>query len=170
MKTTSESDTRLQPSPTAGPLTAATTGTRHRSMLRTSRLPVSIVRRRSAGSSAEVPQVAEVAAGGERPAVAGDDHGARFGVVVDLREQVGEALVQVVVDRVQVVGPVEADDADRAVGLDRDLVGNVVHGGVLSPGRRRRGQEVGSPRMRVAMMFFWIWDVPPITLWARLYR
>ena len=31
-----------------------------------------------------------------------------------------------------------------------------------------RGQAVGRPRIRVAMMFFWICAVPPMTLWARL--
>ena len=29
-------------------------------------------------------------------------------------------------------------------------------------------QAVGRPRIRVAMMFFWICAVPPMTLWARL--
>ena len=77
----------------------------------------------------ELADVVEVAAGGERPAVAGEHHGAGVTVDVDLRPQVGETLVQVVVDGVEVVGPVQADDADRAVGLDHDLVGHVVHGG-----------------------------------------
>ncbi len=27
-----------------------------------------------------------------------------------------------------------------------------------------------NPKIREAMMFFWICDVPPITLWARLYK
>ena len=42
---------RLQPNPTAGPLTAATTGTRHRAILRTSSRPWRIVLARNAGSS-----------------------------------------------------------------------------------------------------------------------
>ena len=77
----------------------------------------------------ELAEVVEVAAGGERPAVAGQHHRAGLGVDADLRPQVGEPLVQVVVDGVQLVGPVEADDPDRAIGLDHDLVGHVVHGG-----------------------------------------
>ncbi len=43
----------------------------------------------------EFADVVEVAAGRERPAVAGEHHGARVAVDVDLRPQVGETLVQV---------------------------------------------------------------------------
>jgi hypothetical protein len=41
-----------------------------------------------------------------------------------------------VVHRVEVVGPVQADDAHRAVGVDGDLFGDVVHG-ALRPTRTR---------------------------------
>ena len=47
--------------------------------------------------------------------------------------------------------------AERPVGFDHDLVGQVVG-----------GHEVGSLRMRVATRLRWICDVPPMTLWARL--
>ena len=77
----------------------------------------------------QLAEVVEVAAGGERPPVARQHHGAGLGVEADLREEAGEPLVQFVVDGVEIVGPVEADDPDRAVGLDHDLVGHVVHGG-----------------------------------------
>ena len=82
------------------------------------------------------------------------------GVGVELREQVGQARVELVVGGVELLGPVEADDADRAVGLDLDHVGEVVGVVMMS----------GSPRMRVATRFRWICEVPPMTLWARLYR
>ena len=50
--------------------------------------------------------------------------------------------------------PDDAEDGDRS-GLD-----------ARAP---RLIQEVGRPRIRRhAMMFFWICDVPPMTLWARL--
>lgn len=55
-------------------------------------------------------------------------------------------------------GLVEAHDAYRAVGLDVDLRGQVVV------------RHVGSPRIRRAMRLRWICDVPPMTLWDRLYR
>ena len=77
-------------------------------------------------------------------------------VGVDLREQLGQALVQLVVRGVQLLGPVQADDADRPVGLDLDLRRQVV------------GGHAGSPRMRRATRFRWICDVPPMTLCARL--
>ena len=142
MYTTSESATRLHPRPTAGPLTAATTGTRHCSMFSTRRLPCRCVTRRSARSSASSSEVVEVAAGRERPAVAGEHHGPGLAVEADLREQVGEPLVQVVVDGVEVVRAVQADDADRAVGLDHDLVGHVVHGVLPRLLSMRRGRVV----------------------------
>ena len=84
------------------------------------------VSRRSVGVLGELVEVGEVAAGRERAAVAGEDDGARVGVGVELREQLGEAVVQLVVGGVELLGPVEADDADGAVGLDLDLGGQVV--------------------------------------------
>ena len=121
MNTMSDSATRLQPSPTAGPFTAATTGTRHATM------PVTIWRPSASVSLAQVlvagqlVEVGEVAAGRERPAVAGEHDGPGVEVGVDLREQLGQAVVQLVVGGVELLGPVEADDADRAVDLDLDL-------------------------------------------------
>ena len=70
--------------------------------------------------------------------------------------------VQLTVGGVQLVGPVEADDADGPIGLDLDRRREVVAGEVA--------HEVGSPRMRVATRLRWICDVPPMTLCARLYR
>ena len=81
----------------------------------------------------------------------------RLAVRVQLREQHGQTRVEDVIGGVEVVGPVQRDDADRAVGLDLDLVGKVVCAHV-----------VGNSRIRLAIRFRWIWDVPPITLWARL--
>ena len=87
MKTMSESATRLQPSPTAGPLTAATIGTRHRTIPVTIWRPwVSVVWRRPA-SLGQLVDVAEVAPGREGPARAGDDGDPGVLVGVELREQ-----------------------------------------------------------------------------------
>jgi hypothetical protein len=58
------------------------------------------------------------------------------------------------------------DDSDGPVG-DIDCPRTPVQGnasGAVGTGN----QEVGRPRIRVAMMFFWICDVPPMTLCARL--
>ena len=138
----------------------------------------------------------EVATGRERASFPGDHRDARIGVGTELGEQPGEREVQVLVDRVELLGSRQADDAHRTVGLDADHVREVVvHaarpplgtarpalerpcdiGWLTGPADLRRavhsgsplGQLVGRPRMRVAMMFFWICDVPPITLWARL--
>jgi hypothetical protein len=38
----------------------------------------------------------------------------------------------------------------------------------LHPGSARVRDHFYNPKIREAMMFFWICDVPPITLWARL--
>jgi hypothetical protein len=67
---------------------------------------------------------------------------------------------------VQLLRPAEPHDAQRAVGLDANLVRKVVVHGACSVYAAR--QAVGKPRIRWAMMFFWICEVPPMTLWARL--
>ena len=107
--------------------------------------------------SRQLVEVVEVAARGERAAVAGEYDGACVGVGVDLREQARERVVQFVVRRVQLVRSVEPHDADRSVLFDLDHGGNVV-----------AAHDAGSPRMRRATRFFWICVVPPMTLWARL--
>ena len=75
----------------------------------------------------------------------------------ELREHGSEPGMELVVGGVEVLGPVQRDDADRTVRLDPDLVGKVV-----------RAHVVGSSRIRVATRFRWICEVPPMTLWARL--
>ena len=74
------------------------------------------------------------------------------GVGVELREQPGQAEVQLVVGRVELLGPVEPDDPDRAVGLDLDHVGQVVRRSVMTSGRprMRRGDEVPLDLRRAA--------------------
>ena len=109
MNTMSESATRLQPSPTAGPLTAATIGTRHATIPVTIWRPSTSVWLAQVVVLRELVEVGEVAAGGERPTVAGEHDRAHVGVGVDLREQLGQALVQHVVRGVQLLGPVEPD-------------------------------------------------------------
>jgi hypothetical protein len=108
------------------------------------------------GVARQLVDVVEVAARGEGPPVAGDDRHPSVAVGVELGEQGGKAGVQLVVGGVELVGPVEADDPDRPVLLDHQGVGDVV------------AAHAGSPRMRVATRLRWIWEVPPMTLWARL--
>ena len=119
----SDRATRLQPSPTAGPLTAATIGTRHRTMPVTICLPWASVSRRSVGVAGQLVEVGEVAAGREGPAVAGQHHGPGLVVGVDLGEQLGQPAVEPVVGGVQLLGAVQPDDPDGPVGLDLELVG-----------------------------------------------
>src|SRR3546814_12583039 len=69
----------------------------------------------------ELVEVCEVAAGREGAAVAGDDDSAGIRIVVDLREQPGQAVVQHVVGGVELLGPVQPADprsAERRVGAE----------------------------------------------------
>ena len=63
----------------------------------------------------QLVEVGEVPAGGEGPPGAREHRHPRLGVGVELREQRGQARVQHVVGGVEVVGPVQRDDADGAV-------------------------------------------------------
>ena len=111
----------------------------------------------------------EVAAGRERAPFTGDDRDARVGVRAEQREETGQSQVQLLVHGVELVGTGEPDDPHRAVGLDADHAGKAVVHRSSFPGTPCT-QAAGRPRIRVAMMFFWICEVPPITLCARLYR
>ena len=157
MKTMSDNATREQPSPTAGPFTAAIIGSRHRTIPVTIWRPCTSVRLRNVRVARQLVDVFEVTAGRERAAGAREHGHPRLVVRVQLREQRGQARVEDVVGGIELVGPVQRDDADRAVGLDLDLVGKVVCAHV-----------VGNSRIRLAIRLRWICDVPPITLWARL--
>ena len=130
MYTTSESAITLQPRPTAGPFTAATTGMRQRIMLSTSSRPSAIVSRRSVAVLGHAVEEVEVAAGRERTALAGDHRDARVGVGAELREQLREAEVQLVVDRVELLGPRQPHDADGPSASTRIDVGQVVLHGI----------------------------------------
>ena len=104
MYTTSESAITLQPSPTAGPLTAATTGTRHRIMLSTSSRPSAITSWRSARSFAMRSRRSKSPpAENARPSPV-IDRDPRVGVGTELREQPREPEVQLLVDRVELLG------------------------------------------------------------------
>ena len=74
------------------------------------------------GVLGELVDVAEVAAGREGASGAHDDHHPRLVVGVELGEQRGQAAVEDMVGRVQIVGPVQRDDPDRAVLRDQQLV------------------------------------------------
>ena len=83
----------------------------------------------------------QVTAGGERPARAGEDHHRGVGVGGELPPHVGERPVQVLVDGVERVGPVDGHDPDRAVGLDGQRVRQVVVHRMRRPRRRRTGRS-----------------------------
>ena len=119
MNTMSDSATRLQPRPTAGPFTAAITGTRHATMPVTMFAAVEEALLAEGVVADELVDVVEVAAGREGPAVAGEHRDPGVEVGVELREQASQRAVQLVVGGVELVGTVQADDAHRAVGLDR---------------------------------------------------
>ena len=74
----------------------------------------------------ELVDVAEVAAGREGPPGAREHGHPRLVVGVELREERGQPGVQHVVGGVELFGPVQRDDPDRAVGGDLELVGQVV--------------------------------------------
>ena len=105
----------------------------------------------------QLVEVTEIASRRERPPVAGEDDGPGPGVRVDLGEQLRQSPMEPPVGGVELLGPVHADDPDRSVLLDLELVGQPVG-----------AHEAGSPRIRAATRFRWIWDVPPMTLCARL--
>ena len=113
--------TRLQPSPTAGPFTAATIGTRHRTIPVTIWRPCSKVVLPQRAVAGEIVEVAEVAAGREGAPGTGDDRHPRLVVGVQLREERGQPGVQHVVRGVQLVGTVQRDDPDGAVPADRQF-------------------------------------------------
>ncbi len=108
MNTMSESATRLQPSPTAGPFTAATIGRRHRTMPVTIWRPWAIVVLLSDVVPCQLVEVAEVTAGGEGAARPGE-HGDPGPVVgVELWKQRGETGMERVVGGVELFGAVAA--------------------------------------------------------------
>ena len=126
MNTMSDSATRLQPRPTAGPVHGG--HDRHPAghhpgddapTVDERLLAEGIVRR-------DLVDVVEVAPGREGPAVAGEHRRPGLEVGVDLGPQLGQALVEHVVGGVELIGAVQADDADRSVDLDLDLGGQVV--------------------------------------------
>ena len=89
----------------------------------------------------------EVTAGAEGAARAGENDRPGFLVGGQLPPDLGQRGVQRGVDGVQLVGPVDGDDADRAVGLDGQLGGQViVHGcsaALRSPAKPRRPDPPG---------------------------
>ena len=139
----SHSTAMLQPSPTAGPLTAAITGSGNRSISSMIWAPSRRLSSRATGSSRnEVIQPRSPPARNARPG-AGEDHDPGLAVGGELAPHVGERPVQRLVDGVELVGPVDDDRADRAVGLDAQLVGQVVASGRPSRRRRRRTARRG---------------------------
>ena len=89
------------------------------------------------GVAGEVTQIAEVAPGREGPPAAGEHDGPHVAGSGQVRTHLrsaaddkrrGVASIEKGKRLVEIVGPVEPDDADRAVGVDPDLVGHVVGG------------------------------------------
>ena len=89
----------------------------------------------------QLVQVGEVAAGRERLAVPGQHDGPGLVVGIDLREQSGQTLVQLVVGGVELIGPVQPDDPDRTVadtssssGTSKSVIGTALpHGSCCRP-------------------------------------
>ncbi len=102
-------------------------------------------------------QIGEVPAGRERPAVAREHHGAHLVVGIDLREQTRQPGVQLVIGGVQLLGAVQPHDAHGPLCVHLDMRPDLVG-----------AHATGSPRMRRATRLRWIWEVPPMTLCARL--
>ena len=157
MKTMSDRATRLQPRPTAGPLTAAMIGTRHAAIPVTMRLPSTSVcspQRAVLGQLVEVP---EVPAGREGAPVAGQDRDPGVLVGVELGEQARQRWCSSWFVALSSSGRFRRTIRIGPSCLDLDHVGEVV-----------AVHAVGSPRMRRATRLRWICAVPPMTLWARL--
>jgi hypothetical protein len=83
-------------------------------------------------------EIPEVAAGGERPTGAGDYRRASLAILAEVCPYVRQPDVQRVVYRIQRIGPVQRDDAQRPVGLDIDFRWQVVHFRLLIRGCARR--------------------------------
>jgi hypothetical protein len=69
-----------------------------------------------------VGHFADVRAGGEDGCAASDDDGANRGVGIVLLEGVDELDHQRSSERIELLGPIEGDDADRAVGGRQDIL------------------------------------------------
>ena len=88
------------------------------------------------GVARQLVEVLKIAARRERAAVPGQHDRARFFVGIDLREQRSQRVMQFVVRRVEIVGPVQPHDADRPVGFDVDHLRQVVVHAGKSKSRR----------------------------------
>ena len=118
------------------------------------------------GRVLEGREPAEVAAGREGLAPAGEQHGSGVALGLESREQRGEVLVQGAVDRVDGRrGVVDGHDQDVAVALEVDGGEVVAH---VSPPRGRGSR--GRPSSCSAMMFDSTSVVPPPMVRARENR
>src|SRR5262249_48688964 len=81
------------------------------------------------------PHDAEVAAGAERAAGAGEHHGPRVVVGGDRVPDAGEGGVQLLAGGVELVGAVQLHQADRSAGGHHQVGGQVVHRGRLRSAR-----------------------------------
>ncbi len=70
-------------------------------------------------------QVGEVAARGERLPLAGQHDRSSLVVGIDLGEETGQSAVQLMVRRIEVIGPIQPDDPDRPFEHDFQLIGHV---------------------------------------------
>ena len=100
----------------------------------------------------QLREPSEVATGRERPAPPGEQHGACLGLPLQVREQVGEVLVQVAVDAVEVVAlPIDRDAQHIAVALELEML-EVTHASTprhrRHPKTTRGGAEAPSPSVR----------------------
>ena len=133
----------LQPSPTAGPFTAAMTGSGKRSISSMICAPSRMLSSRATGSSRnEVIQFKSPPAQNARPRAGQDDD---LGLCVggQLPPDIGQGPVQVLIDTVELGSPVDQDGSHGTVGVDGQLVRKVVFHRILprrQPGcSRQRG-------------------------------
>ena len=115
-----------QPPPSAKPATAAITGLRARAIA----IPVGGEVVDEDVDVGLVRHLLDVGAGGERLLRAGDQDAADAGIGLERVDRGDQLLDERGVERVQRLRPVEADDADAAVGFDDD--GFVAHGLLMS--------------------------------------
>ena len=126
-----------QPPPKARPLTAAITG-----FLNASSRAVIAWPRRTKSRTARSRQAnaagkfVDVGAGGKRAfAGAGQHHDARAGVDLDRVQRRHQAVDQLVVERVELVGPVERDQRDPVIDFEQYGVGHQVVSGSVGVAR-----------------------------------
>ncbi len=158
--TMSQASARLAPAPAATPLTAQTTGF---SSARSRRIR-GLYQRLDGRAEIELlvgrhVAVAEVLAGAEPLAGAGEQHGAHLGLALHAIDRRPQRRVHRLVEAVELVGPVERDLQHRTVQLDQKGLAHPSHlpfvqvAAIISPTGRKNNLTLRRPltdQVRVA--------------------